>query len=161
MFESVSLGYQLLRTFASSSVCECDDAPSKCWWCDQGRPPQLYYIFSLFARCTRSFLECIPLYTSSPALPSLRTLHVEAPVSLDPQAAHSVHPQSWPLRLPQPCSMRPSPHLAPGPPSRPTFKRRDTTTSMARAFSILGTRTLSVVLWSCLALWHGDRSVGR
>jgi hypothetical protein len=132
--------------FASSparSVCECDDAPSKCWWCDQGRLP-LYYIFSLFARGRHSFLECIPLYTSSPALPSLRTLHVEVPVSLDPQAAHSVHPQSWLLRLPQPCSMRLFPHLAPGPPSRPTFKRRDTTTRMARASSIPGTRTLSV-----------------
>jgi hypothetical protein len=138
--------------FASSSsargiVCECDDAPTctTCWWCDPGG---LYYIFSLFARCTRSFLECIPLYTSSPALPSLPTQHAEALVSLDPQAAHSAHPQSWPLRLLQLCSMRPFPHLAQGLPSRLMFKRRDTTTSMARALSILGIRTLSADLWS-------------
>ena len=141
-------------SFASSSargVCECDDAPSKCWWCDPGRIPQLYYIFSLFARCTHSRLECIPLYTSSnppPALLSQHTLHAEALVSLHPPAAHSAHPQSWPLRLHQPCSMRLSPHLAPGPPSRPTSKRRDTTTRMARALSIRGIRTLSVALSS-------------
>lgn len=173
LFESVSLAaisisfscwLHLLHHHQRPGVCECDDAPSKCWWCDPGRIPQLYYIFSLFARCTHTRLECIPLYTSSnppPAQPSLHTLHVAALVFLDPQVAHSVHPQSWPLQPPQPCFMRPSPRLAPGPPSRPTFKRRNTTTSTARASSILGTRTLSADPWNCSAPWHGDRSAGR
>lgn len=123
--------------------------------------------------CTISFpyslaadarLECIPLYTSSnppPALPSQHTLRVEALVSLDPPAAHSAHPQSWPLRPRQPCSMRLSPHLAPGPPSRPTSKRRDTTTRMAKALSIHGTRILSVGRWNYSAPWHGDHLAGR
>jgi hypothetical protein len=107
--------------------------------------------------CTISFpcsltaharLECIPPSTSSSLPPSQHTLHAAAPASLDPPAAHSALPLSWPLRLLPLCSMRPFRRQAQGLPSLPTFKRRDTTISMAKALSIPGTRTSSVAQWS-------------